>query len=103
LYLASVLYILEKHLKILKILVSILSFVDDGLIVAQSKTLKISNSILFCSYNITSSLLEKFGLIIEHGKIEVFHFSRSHRVFDPLPLNLSTLRGPILHPKNIWK
>jgi len=34
LYLAPIFHILEKHLKILKILVSILSFVDDGLLVA---------------------------------------------------------------------
>ena len=41
--------------------------------------------------------------MIEHGKTEVFHFSRSHRVFDPLPLNLSSIGGLILHPKNIWR
>jgi len=34
LYLAPVLYILKKHLKTLKIPVSILSFVDNGLLVA---------------------------------------------------------------------
>jgi len=83
LYLASVLHILEKCPKTLKIPVFILYFVDNGLIVAQSKTLIISNFFLFCSYNITSFLLEKFGLIIEYRKIKVFHFSRLHGVFDP--------------------
>ena len=73
------------------------SFVDDGFLVAQSKSLTISNSFLFCSYNIAFSLLEKFGLIMEHRKTEVFHFSRSHGVFNPLSLNLSALGGPILH------
>jgi len=34
LYLAPILYILEKHLKTLKIPVSILFFVDDGLLIA---------------------------------------------------------------------
>ena len=34
LYLAPFLHILEKHLKILKIPISMLSFVDDGLIIA---------------------------------------------------------------------
>ena len=47
----------------------------------------ISNSFLFCNYNIISSLLEKFSLILEHGKMEVFHFSRSHEAF-----NLSQIR-----------
>jgi len=103
LYLAPILHILEKHLKILKILVSILSFVNDGLLVAQSKSLTILNSFLFCSYNIASSLLEKFGLIMEHGKMEMFHFSRSHDVFDPPPLNLSALEGPILFSRDTWK
>jgi len=84
LYLAPVLHILERHLKNLKIPVSILSFVDDGLFIAQSKTLTISNSYLFCSYNITSLLLEKFGLIMEYGKMEVFYFSGSHGAFAPL-------------------
>jgi len=96
LYIASVFYILEKHLKILKIPVSILSFVDDGLLVAQSKSLTILNSNLFCSYNITSSILKRFGLIMEYGKTEFFHFSRSYGLFDHSLLNLSTLEGSII-------
>jgi len=71
LYLVPVLHILEKHLKTLNILISILYFVDDGLIVVQSKTLTILNSFLFCSYNIASFLLEKFCLIIEHRKTKI--------------------------------
>jgi len=90
LYLAPVLHILEKHLKNLKILVSILSFVENGLLIAQSKSLTISNSLLFCSYNITSSLLEKFSLIIEHEKMEVFHFL-GHMVSTILLLSTSLL------------
>ena len=54
LYLSPFLYILEKHFENLKIPVSILSFVDDGLIIAQNKSFDISNSQLFCSYNILS-------------------------------------------------
>ena len=103
LYISLVFYILENCLKNLKIPVSILSFVDNGLFVAQSKYLMISNSFLFCNYNIISSLLEKFSLILEHGKMEVFHFSRSHEAFNPPPLNLSALGGPSLRLKNIWR
>jgi len=44
----------------------------------------------------------KFGLIVEHGKTEVFHFSRSHGAFNSLLLNLTTLGGPILLPKASW-
>jgi len=101
LYISLVFYILEKYLKNLKIPVSILLFVDNGLFVVQSKSLTTSNSFLFCSYNIVSLLLKKFSLILEHGKTELFHFSRSHETFNPLPLNLSTLGGTLLRPKNI--
>ena len=44
LYLSPFLYILEKHLKNLKIPVLIFFFVDDSLIIAQNKSLDVSNS-----------------------------------------------------------
>ena len=71
-----VFHILEKYLKILKIPVSILSFVDDGLFIVQNKSLTISNSILFCSYNVVFFILDKFRLILKHSKMEVFYFFR---------------------------
>ena len=100
LYLAPFLHILEKHLKILKIPIFMLSFVDNGLIIAQNNSIPISNSQLFCSYNVLSNLLTDFSLVIEHGKTEIFHFTRSHGEFNPPPLDLSPLGGPVLHPKN---
>ena len=100
LYLTPFLYILEKHLKNLKIPISILSFVDNGLIIAQNKSIDILNAHLFCSYNVLSKLLVNFGLVIEHGKTKVFHFNRSHGIFNPPPLNLSSLGGPSLYPKD---
>ena len=100
LYLSLFLYILENRLKNLRIPISILSFVDDGLIIAQNKSLDISNSYLFYSYNVLTKLLDNFGLVIEHLKTEIFHFSRSQGVFNPPPLNLSLIGGPILRPKD---
>ena len=102
LYLSPILYIFEKHLKTLKIPISIISFVDDGLFISQNKSISHSNTNLFCSYNVMSSLLLKFGLIMEHGKMEVFYLSRSQGAFNHSPLNLSALGGPILLPKNSW-
>ena len=96
LYLSPLLYILENRLKNLNIPVSILSFVDNGLLIAQNKSFIISNSNLFCSYNILSKLLDSFGLAIKHSKTETFHFSRSQNAFNPHPLDLSILGGPIL-------
>jgi len=100
LYLLLFLYILEKHLKNLNIPVSLIYFVDDGLIISQNKLIDISNSQLFCSYNVLTSLLDKFGLIIEHSKTETFHFNRSHGMFNLPPLDLTTIGGPILCPKD---
>ena len=94
--LSPFLYILEKRFENLKIPVSILSFVDNGLIIAQNKSFDISNSQLFCSYNILSKLLTSFGLVIKHSKTEIFHFSRSQGLFNLPPLDLSPLGGPIL-------
>ena len=103
LYLTLFLYILEKHLKILKIYISILSFMNDGLFIAQNKSIDISNAHLFCSYNVLLKLLVDFGLVIEHRKTEVFHFNRSHRIFNPPPLDLSLIGCPSLCPKDTWK
>ena len=102
LYLFSIFYTFEKRLKNLKIPISIISFVDHGLFVSQDKSFNISNSHLFCSYHIIFSLLEQFGLVIEYGKMEVFHFFRPYRVFNSLLLDLTTLGGSILHPKETW-
>ena len=96
LYFSLFLYILEKHLKFFNILVSIISFIDDGLFISQSKLFYISNSCLFCSYNVIIKLLEKFDLIVEHSKTEVFYFNRSHSDFNPPPLDLTSIGGPVL-------
>jgi len=100
LYLVLFLHILEKYLKNLDLNISILSFVDDGLLITQSKSFQISNACLFSSYNIAFNLLFKFGLLVKQLKTEVFHFSRSQKVFSPPLLDLSPLDSPILYPKD---
>ena len=102
LYLSSFFYILEKQLKIWKIPILILSFVDDGLFISQHKSISVSNTNLFCNYNVISSLLLRFGLVVEHGKTKVFHFSKLHSVFDLPPLDLTPLGGEVLLPKPTW-
>ena len=103
LYLSPFFHILEKHLKILDLKISTLSFVDDGLLLTQSKSFHVSNAHLFSSYNIVLTLLSKFGLQVEHSKTEVFHFSRSLIDFSPPPLDLSSIGSPLLVPKDTWK
>ena len=47
LYLFPILHIFEKRIKNLKILISILSFIDNGLFISQKKSLVVSNVSLF--------------------------------------------------------
>ena len=103
LYLSPFLHILEKRLKTLDFKISILSFVNDSLLISQSKSFYTSNAYLFSSYNIASQLPLKFGLLIEHSKTEVFHFSRSHNNFNSPPLDLSSIGRPSLVPKDTWR
>ena len=83
LYFSPISHILEKCLKNLKIPISFLSFVDDGLFISQHKSIQVSNANLFCSYNIVFILLTKFSLVVEHGKSKVNHFSRLHGNLPP--------------------
>ena len=76
---------------------------NDGLFISQSNSIDISNSHLYCSYNVLTNLLEKFGLVVEHSKTEIFHFNRFHGVFNLPLLNLSFLEGNILLSSNTWK
>ena len=65
----------------------------------SGKSFEKSNTNLFCSYNIISSLFEQFGLTIKHSKSEIFHFSRSIKNFDSPSLDLSSLGESILQPR----
>jgi len=102
-YLSPIFLSLENHLKILKIPISIISFVDNELFISQNKSISHSNANLFCSYNIILSLLMKYSLVVEHGKTDIFHFSRSHRAFNPPHLDLFALGGPVLLPRKTWR
>ena len=103
LYLSSIFYILEKHLKNLKIPILFLSFVDDGLFITQHKSISVLNANLYHSYNIISSLFIRFGLVVEYSKTEVFHFSRLQDIFNSPSLDFSTLEDPILLLKTMWQ
>ena len=65
LYLSLFLHIFEKCLKNLDLKISTLLFVDDGLLITQSKSFQVSNAQLFSSYNVASKLLSKFGLLCQ--------------------------------------
>ena len=103
LFIILIFHIFEKRIKNINILISFLLFVDDSLFISQEKSFIYSNTNTFCSYNIMITLLDQFGLVVEHGKTEVFYFSRSIGAFDSLALDLSQISRLILYSKDIWR
>ena len=80
--------------------VSTLSFVDNGLFISQKKSYEKSNTNLFCSYSIISSLFKQFELV---NKLKVFHFSRATKNYNPSLLDLGLLEEPLLQQKDNWR
>jgi len=103
LFITLIFYIFEKRIKNLNIPVSFHSFINNKLFISQERSFIKINTNIFCSYNIISLLLDQFGLVVEHGKTEIFHFPKLHRIFNPLALDFSQIGGSVLHPKDIWK
>jgi len=103
-YLTPVIKIFKKRLKTLKknIPTDILSFVDDGLLISQKKSYSLSSSFFLCSYNIMSKILIDAGLVMEHSKTKLFHFTRAHHSPNP-SIDLSSVGGPVISPKPIWR
>jgi len=76
--------------------------VDNGLLISQEKSYELSSAFLFSSYNIISKILSDAGLVMEHNKSEVFHFTQACNSPN-LSINLTSVSGPILYPKSIWR
>jgi len=76
-YLAPIIKTFKKRIKNLKkeIHTDILSFVDNGLLISQEKSYELSSAFLLSSYNMISKIFSETGLVLEHNKSEVFHFT----------------------------
>jgi hypothetical protein len=61
----------------------LISFVDDGTIMAQSPTLEANLPKLVRAYAVVHELTEAMGLILKHTKPEGFHFSQKHGDVNP--------------------
>ena len=72
LYLFPIFHSLEKCLKILKIPISMISFVDNGLFISQNKSISYLNANLFCSYNVISFFFWNMVLLLNMGKLTFF-------------------------------
>jgi hypothetical protein len=78
---------------------NILSYVDDGTIITQSRSLSSNLEPLKKAYWVVNGLLRSFGLVLEHDKSEIFHFTKAHHDLLPsLALDPSTR----LVPKTFW-
>ena len=81
---------------------SILSFVDNDLLISQEKTYNIILPELYSSYRVVIDLMVIFGLVIEHDKSEIFHFSRTHNDSNP-ELDFLAIGALTLKPKTYWR
>ena len=81
---------------------SILSFVDNDILISQEKTYNIILPELYSSYRVVIDLMVIFGLVIEHDKSEIFYFSRTHNDSNP-ELDLLAIGALTLKPKTYWR
>ena len=83
----------------------LLSYVDDVTILVQSKTWNDNLRKLTNAYQHVFDFAESMGLVLEHSKSEVSHFSRSSREVNPLiDLGYTPFTGDTpLVSKDIWR
>ena len=85
LYIAPVMKL--YHMNPVSLKMSLLLFVDDGTVAAQSKSLDENIETLKEAYTLLLSLFVALGLVLEHSKTEYFIFDQSHSDYSP-PLDL---------------
>jgi hypothetical protein len=83
---------------------TLISYVDNGLFMAQSPDIPQNCIMLQHMYTIMHELFTAVGLIMEHDRNKLFHFIRAHTSWDR-PINLGfapfTDETP-LRPKKFW-
>ena len=84
---------------------ALMSYVDDGTIIVQSKTWDANLTKLRSTYGIVFELTQALGLVLEHDKLEVFHFSRKSGDTNPLvDLGYAPFTGDsLLRPNTYWR
>jgi hypothetical protein len=83
----------------------LISYVDDGTIIVQSDTWDKNLIKLKSAYKIVFELTHSMGLVLEHNKLEGFHFSRKHGDSNP-DIDLGYVpytRATPLHPGTTWR
>jgi len=84
---------------------TLLSYIDDGTAVMQSKSLDDNNAVLKQAYTILFVLFAALGLVLKHDKTELFHFDCSYSNHNtPLDLGYTPYMGDrLLTPKTYWR
>jgi len=94
--------IFELRAQSLSLNTSILLFVDDSLLISQRKIYNTTLLEFYSSYRVVIDLIVCFGLVIEHDKSKIFHFSRVHNNLN-LELDLLAIGAPTLKLKTYWR
>ena len=102
LYIAPLICIFEHRAQALYLNTSILSFFDNSLLISQGETYNITLPELCNSYRVVTDLMVTFGLVMEHNKSKIFHFSRAHNNSNP-ELDLFAIGAPTLKHKTYWR
>jgi hypothetical protein len=81
------------------------SYVDDSTIIVQSDMWGKNLVKLKLAYKIVFELTRSMGLVLEHNKLEGFHFSQKHGDNNPdIDLNYAPYtRATPLHPGTTWR
>ena len=103
---AIILAPLSKLFKFVKGLLSVtlVTYVDDGSCVVESKETATNVVILRMAYSVMVGYFIAAGLAMEHDKNELFHFSRARKGWD-LGIELGFgpyVDGVLLKPKKYW-
>jgi hypothetical protein len=85
--------------------VDLMSYVDDGTLIVRSRELEDNLPLLKEAYGVIFAAFTSLGLVLEHDKSEVFHFSRVRSLAaPPIDLGFAPFTGEtFLRPKPIWR
>ena len=105
LYISPIMKLFELKARRQGLDTTLLSYVDDGTVVAQSKHLDDNCRTLKRAYGILFKLFTDLGLFLEHDKSELFHFDRSRSQANPaIDLGFAPYTGATpLRPKTYWR
>ncbi|KAJ3540577.1 hypothetical protein NMY22_g4233 [Coprinellus aureogranulatus] len=74
--------------------ITLITFVDNSTIAAQTDSIEMNCCMLYHVYTFIHALFTAAGLVLEHDKSEVFHFTRAHSSADrPIDLGFAPHTG----------